>query len=259
MKTAILSLSLILASWTSLTAGIPVTDVAALTQRERHHQEVMLQQREQITVLERQLVELKHLNQTTGDPALVRSLPGLGVIKTPLRIGVVEDAAQPLAVSVTSALADDGRGLFTVLAAQFKTLDGESVSRREQMFKPEAAVVARREQFEAVVEAVSRRREQLREAARQALEQLRGASTDAEVQKLQGVLLGLHLELDATDRDLQFAAQRLQVQAIDNDNASKRQEKARQEEQTEEIRRSLKRLTEGLRPNTKPVHLHQSN
>ena len=70
-------------------------------------------------------------------------------------------------------------------------------------------------------------------------------------------MLGLHLELDATDRDLQFAAQRLQVQAIDNDNADKRQGLARQEEQTDEIRRSLKRLVEGLRPNTKPVQLRE--
>jgi hypothetical protein len=187
----------------------------------------------------------------------VRSLPGLDVLRTPLRLGDAANPAKPLAASVAATLADDGRGLFTVVGGQFKSLDGEAAKRVEQTFKPVSAMVDRRKEFEAVAQEVNQRREQLRAAARQTLELLRAANTDAEVQKCQGVLLGLHLELDATDRDLQFAAQRLQVQAIDNDNADKRQGLARQEEQTDEIRRALKRLVEGLRPNTKPVQLRE--
>jgi len=78
------------------------------------------------------------------------------------------------------------------------------------------------------------------------------------VQMLQGILAGLHLELDATDRDLQFAAQRLQVQTVDNQNDRERQSLARQEEQATEIRLSLKRMSEALHPNTQPVSLHQT-
>jgi hypothetical protein len=258
MKTLLHSLWLLLTLTRTLASGIPVVDAAALAQRERHHAEAMLQQRQQTGVLERQFGELRHLNNIIGDPGTVRSLPGFDVLRTPLRLGDVTDPAKPLAAAVAATLADDGRGLFTVVGAQFKSLDGEAVKRLEQTFKPVSAMVDRRKEFEAVAQEVNQRRDQLRSAARQTIEQLRVATTIAETLKCQGVLLGLHLELDATDRDLQFAAQRLQVQAIDNDNADKRQGLARQEEQTDEIRRSLKRLVEGLRPNTKPVQLRQT-
>src|SRR5258706_198002 len=80
-----------------------------------------------------------------------------------------------------------------------------------------ALTVSRTEQ-EATLKRVMERRQQLRDAARQTLEAIRVATTLTEVQKLQGVLAAQHLELDANDRDLFFAAQKTELQDIDNRN-----------------------------------------
>lgn len=249
-------------------AALPVTDALRQAQAEVHHRETMLtlaevtkNQRDQLTALNQQFTQLEKLNAVVGDPLKVTSLPGSeAVLGTSSGVAVGSTGSGGVAVTITASLAqlDGGHGIFTVIGDRFKTLDGTEVTRNESNYLPSAALIGARTDHEAVLKQVMERRQKLRDAGRQTLEAIRAASTLAEGQKLQGVLAALHLELDATDRDLFFAAQKTELQDIDNRNNKERQTTARNEEQATEIRTALARMTESLRPNTRPVSFRQN-
>lgn len=267
MKTTLPILCVVLAFTPVARAAIPVTDALRQAQAEVHHRETMLtlaevtkNQRDQLTALNQQFTQLEQLTAAVGDPLKVTSLPGSeAVFGTPSGATAAAGSAG-VSVTITASLAqlDAGHGIFTVIGDRFKTLDGTEVTRNESNYLPSAALIGARTDHEAVLKQVMERRQKLREAGQQTLEAIRAASTLAEGQKLQGVLAALHMELDATDRDLFFAAQKTELQDIDNRNDKERQTTARNEEQATEIRTALARMTESLRPNTRPVSFRQN-
>jgi len=266
------SLSIILTSGVlafeaTLRAAIPVVDAPRQAQAEVHHQqtmlvltEVTLNQRAQLDLLNQQLLQLEQLNAVVGDPLKVTSMPGSEAVLGASTGSQISPApgGDKIAIQASLSHLDGGHGLFAVVGASFKTLDGTEITRNESGYLPMAAIVGARSEHEATLKTVMERRQQLREGARQTLEAIGAATTLAEVQKLHAVLSAQHLELDANDRDLFFTAQKTELQDIDNRNNKERETLARNEEQAAEIRTALARMAESLQIKSQPLRLRRS-
>ena len=72
-------------------------------------------------------------------------------------------------------------------------------------------------------------------------EQLKSATTDAEVQKLQGVLIGLSAALNNTDYEINQATTSALVQDIANRNDTQRQVQAQQQQQHAEFTEAIQK------------------
>ena len=79
----------------------------------------------------------------------------------------------------------------------------------------------------------------LKKQIAQTTEQLKSASTDAEVQKLQGVLTGLNGALASTDAEVNQAVGSALVQDIQNRNDEQKQQKALLELQNAEFHEAI--------------------
>lgn len=265
MKTWLtLSLALFLSTTGRLSAQMAVIDVKQTTQNWKEHLEDMTKFKEmidnqllQFTTLTQQLAQLTFVSSVLGNPATNLALPGIAAVLTSINAAGVALSRVELLAETTAAIAhfDNGRGIFRAVGESFQTSDGRTVLRQVDAYKPLAAVIQATANHDTVYEDVMKRRRALREASRDTLQQLRTATTDAESQKLQGVLLGQMAELSATDHEADFATQRAVVQDIANRNDRLRQDEARREEQAQEIGDAVKKVTDLLRPNTKPLKL----
>ena len=78
-------------------------------------------------------------------------------------------------------------------------------------------------------------------------EQLKSATTDAEVQKLQGVLIGLTAALNNTDYEINQATTSALVQDIANRNDAQRQIEAKKEQQHAEFTEAVQKYGQTFR------------
>ncbi len=247
-------------------AQMAVVDSAQIKQNVVQHLEdiarfatMIEHQIQQITTLTQQLAQLNFVSAVLGNPGTNQTLSGiLSVFSSVSEIGASVSRSELLA-GATAAIAhfDNGRGIFRAVGDSFRDSDGHTVKRQLDIYKPLAAVIQTTVNHDAVYENVLTRRRGLREGLRDTLQQLRAAMTDAESQKLQGVLIGQVAELAATDHEADFATQRSVIQDIANRNDRLRQEEARREEQVEEMSKSMKSLIELLQPNTRPIMFSQ--
>lgn len=226
-------------------------------ERIAHYIELATNQVKQWNTLKEELDRLQFVSRAMGDPATNTWLPAIKSVAASIEGKSPALTRLDLIGATGAQLAQDdiGGGLYRAVGATFNTRDNQAVRRVEQAYKPLAAVVQATANHDAVQADVKARREQLRAGVRQALEQLRVAKTDAETQKLQGVLVGLNAELAAADAELAAAAQQAVVQEIANRNDRLRQEQAHREEQAAEFQATVEKVTAALRPNTKPVSL----
>jgi hypothetical protein len=245
-------------------AAIPVIDVTQISQQAQAHVEDLLQYAEmieralqQIALLTDQLVRQDFIAQVLGNPATNTTLVGLAVTQEDLRRPGTNHARAELAVrlNVRETQRYDGGGLFHAVGEVFRTLEGQAVPRAEAPYKPEAALVAAVANFDRVHTEVMARRRALREALAHTLEQLRLAPTQAEAQKLIGVVLGQFANLEATDRELLFAAQQAVLQDLENRNDLARQDKAAQEELAVEFSQAMDKARTLFRPDPTPTRV----
>jgi hypothetical protein len=89
---------------------------------------------------------------------------------------------------------------------------------------------------------VKARREELRQQIAATTQQLQAATTDAETQKLTGVLTGEAAELAALDREIDQAAAELNTQDIENRADKDRQEQARREERAAQMQEATQQF-----------------
>lgn len=248
-----------------LSAQIAVVDGAQIQQSWLEHLEELARfkamidnQVLQITALSQQLAQITFVSTVLGNPATNQALPGISAVVTSINAAGAALSRVELLAESTASIAhfDNGRGLYRVIGDSFQSPDGRTISRQTDAYKPMAAVIQTTTNHDAVYEDVLIRRRALREGLRDTLQQLRSATTDAESQKLQGVLIGQMAELAATDHEADFAAQRAVIQDIANRNDRLRQQEARREEQTQEMADTMNRLAGFLRPNTKPTKLN---
>ena len=208
--------------------------------------EMINNQVKQITTLTQQLQQIQayvkafgdpeKLTQITGADQLISSLKQTGVGKT---IGELRQLSNGV-----EALHYNANGLYQSLGDTFTTPSGASVSRSTDLYKKFGAVQQGSQNFQSVTDDVLSRRKTLRSQIAATTHQLQAATTDAETQKLTGVLVGYNAELQAVDREIEHAAAQVATQDAENRADTERQEQALREERQALMEEGVKRYSE---------------
>ncbi len=227
----------------------PVSDVLAETM----HLEELAQwaesinhQVEQINMLTQQLQQVQAYVKAFGDPEQLLSIVGADKLIGSLEqsgVGQTIGELQQLADG-THALAYNANGLYESLGTTFETPNGATLPRAEELYRKFGAVQQGSQNFQAVMDDVRSRRASLRQSIAATTQQLQAATTDAETQKLTGVLVGYSSELESVDHEIDQAAAQVATQDIENRADRERQEQARQEERRAQLEEEFRRYSE---------------
>ena len=195
---------------------------------------------QQIETLESQLTEFKHYEDLFGNPqsvALSTVSPLLNDLKK-TEIGQTLNSLETT-INTTDALLYNAGGLFQSVGTTFTTPDGQTITRQTAPFKAIAAVQKTTDNYLSVSTDAATRRVELKNQIAATTEQLKSATTDAEVQKLQGVLIGLSAALNNTDYEINQATTAALVQDVANRNDTQRQVQAQQQQQHAEFTEAI--------------------
>jgi hypothetical protein len=191
---------------------------------------------QQIQTLTSQLTEFKTYESLFGDPKQVAlsMVPALSADLQSLEPGLnlenlVANADGNLALTYNNA------GIYATVGASFQTPGGQTIQRPADEFKPFAAVINSASNYIAVADNAAQRRTAIKDQIAQTTQQLQNATTDAEVQKLHGVLTSLNSDLASTDDEVNQSASAAVVQDIQNRNDQQKQAQALTEEQNAEF------------------------
>jgi hypothetical protein len=216
--------------------------------------EMINNQIQQINTLTSQLQELEKYNEAFGNPAKLLDITGVNGLVRDLRkteLGQTIEQVQQIAKGI-DALTYDANGLYHNVGKTFKTPSGTEVPREEKIYRDNAAIQRSTQNYTNVFDDVRVRRRALKEQIAATTEKLQGATTDAEVQKLTGVLIGLNSALVATDKEVDQALSLTVVQEAENRNDTEKQLKARGEEQKAEFSETLRNYRQTFQPMTAP-------
>jgi hypothetical protein len=197
---------------------------------------------QQIQTLTDQLSEFKHYEDLFGDPksvALSTVQPLLGDLKK-TELGQTLTSLEAT-INTSDAMLYNAGGLFQSIGTTFTTPDGQTITRQATPFKPIAAVQKTTDNYLSVSTDAAARRVALKNQIAATTEQLKAATTDAEVQKLQGVLIGLSAALNNTDYEINQATASALVQDIANRNDTQRQVEAQQQQQHAEFTEAIQK------------------
>jgi hypothetical protein len=125
------------------------------------------------------------------------------------------------------------------VGVSFQTPRGQTIQRPVNQYQPFAAIINTASNFVAVADNAAQRRSTLKDEIAQTTEQLQNATTDAEVQKLHGVLTSLNGDLASTDDEVNQAVDSALVQDIQNRNDQQKQIQALTEQQNAEFEESV--------------------
>jgi hypothetical protein len=216
--------------------------------------EVINKQVQQIQTLTDQLNEFKHYENLFGDPASV-VLATVKPLTDDLKKTEVGQTLTTLegAVNAGQAMLYDAGGLFHSIGTEFTTPGGQQVRRQSAEYLPVAAVQKTTDNYLAVSTDATARRVALKQQIAATAEQLKSATTDAEVQKLSGVLTGLSAALESTDHEVSQATASAVVQDIANRNDERRQIEAKKEQQHAEFTEAVDNYGKTFRLLNAPV------
>lgn len=230
------------AQWIVYDPANTVQSIVNTAQEVAKFVEMINNQVQQIQTLEDQLNEFKHYESLFGDPKAVL-LTTVQPLVTDLRKTELGQTLTELkgAVDAGEAMLYNANGLFSSIGTTFTTPNGATVTRRETPYLPVAAVQKTTDNYLAVAADASARRIAFKEEIARTTEALKSATTDAEVQKLQGVLTGLSAALNNTEYEISQATTAALVQDIANRNEAQRQNEAKKEQQHAEFREAVQK------------------
>jgi len=210
--------------------------------------EMIQNQVQQIQTLTDQLNEFKHYEDLFGDPKAV-VLTTVQPLVTDLRKTELGQTLTTLegAVDAGQSMLYDANGLFHSIGTTFNTPNGATVTRLEAPYLPVAAVQKTTDNFLSVSTDATARRIALKEEIARTTEALKNAPTDAEVQKLTGVLIGLSSALNNTDYEINQATASALVQDVANRNDAQRQVEAKKEQQHAEFTEAVQKYGQTFR------------
>lgn len=195
--------------------------------------EVINNQVQQIQTLTDQLNEFKHYEDLFGDPKRI-VVSTITPLVTDLRRTELGESLGELiqAADGVAALTYNAQGLYNTIGESFVTPKGKTVARDVDAFRPFAAINATTANYQTVSTNTAARRAKLKGEIAATLEQLRTASSDAEVQKLSATLTGLSAALASTEHETGEALANSLVQDIENRNDERKQAQAIKEQQS---------------------------
>jgi hypothetical protein len=209
---------------------------------------------QQIQSLTEQLNEFKKYEGLFGDPSKVL-LGTVGPLVDDLRKTEVGQTLTALegAADAGEAMVYTASGLYQSVGTQFTTPGGRTVTRRPEPYLAVAAVQKTTDNYLAVSIDAAARRVALKQQMAATTEQLRSATTDADVQKLSAVLTGLSAALESTDQEVSQATASAVVQDIANRADAQRQVEAKKEQQHAEFAEAVDKYGQTFRLLNAPV------
>ena len=195
---------------------------------------------QQINTLTSQLSEFKNYESLFGNPSQV-VLSMVSALDSDLQNLEPGLNLENLVANADGniALTYNDSGIYATVGASFQTPGGQTIQRPADQYKPFAAVINSASNYVAVADNAAKRRAAIKDQIAQTTQQLQNATTDAQVQKLQGVLTSLNADLASTDDELNQAADSAMVQDIQNRNDEKKQQRALMEQQNAEFNEAI--------------------
>jgi hypothetical protein len=242
------------AQWVVYDPANTVQSIVNTAQEIAKFVEVVNNQVQQIQQLTEQVQTLHHYVDLFGDPSkfIPGSITALTADLKKTELGETLTDLQATADAAT-AMAYTGAGLFHAVGEQFTTPNGTTVQRREEPYRPIAAVQQTTDNYLDVSKDAAARRVALKAEIARTTESLKAAQTDAEVQKLTGVLVGLSAALDSTDHEISQATSAALVQDIANRADDKRQVEAKKDQQHAEFTEAVDKYGKTFRLFSAPV------
>ena len=191
---------------------------------------------QQIQTLTSQLTEFKNYEAVFGNPSQV-VLSMVAPLEADLKSLEPGLNLENLVSSADGnyALTYNDNGIYATVGVNFQTPRGQTVQRPADQYKKFAAINDTANNYVSVADDAAKRRATLKNQIAQTTQQLQNATTDAEVQKLQGVLTSLNADLASTDDEVNQAASSAMVQDIQNRNDQQKQQQALTEQQNAEF------------------------
>jgi hypothetical protein len=236
------------AQWIVYDPTMNMQQIMAQAQNIAKYIQMIQNQVQQIQTLTDQLNEFKHYESLFGDPKAVllsTVQPLIGDLKK-TELGQTLTTLENT-ISTTDAMLYSASGLFESIGTTFTTPNGQTITRQAIPFKPIAAVQKTTDNYLSVSTDAAARRVALKNQIAATTEQLKSATTDAEVQKLQGVLIGLTAALSNTDYEINQATTSALVQDIANRNEAPRQIEAKKEQQHAEFTEAVQKYGQTFR------------
>jgi membrane-associated HD superfamily phosphohydrolase len=199
---------------------------------------------QQINTLTSQLTEFKNYEAVFGNPANV-VLSMVAPLNADLQSLEPGKNLENLVSSADGnyALTYNDSGLYATVGASFQTPGGQTIQRPADQYKPFAAINGTANNYVTVADNASQRRATIKDEIAQTTQQLQNATTDAEVQKLHGVLTSLNGDLASTDDEVNQAASSAMVQDIQNRNDQQKQQQALTEQQNAQFSEAVSNYT----------------
>ncbi|MBU6402107.1 MAG: hypothetical protein KGS61_17450 [Verrucomicrobia bacterium] len=194
----------------------------------------------QIQTLTSQLNEFKHYEDLFGDPKAVVLPTAQALLGDLRRTEPGQNLENLLKIADGAyALTNNAAGIYQIVGATFVTPGGQKITRAVDEYRSYAAISRTADNYVAVAADAASRRTAIKTEIAQTTQQLQNAQTDAEVQKLNGVLVGLSADLASADHEVNQALASALVQDIQNRNDEKKQIEARKEQQHAEFTETL--------------------
>ncbi|HEY5769743.1 MAG TPA: hypothetical protein VIS71_07855 [Terrimicrobium sp.] len=216
--------------------------------------EMINNQVEQINTLTQQLQQIQAYVKAFGDPEQLLNIVGADALIDSLNtsgVGQTLGELQSLASGV-EALRDNANGLYQSVGETFTTPGGYELPRAEELYRKFAASQRATQNFESVYDDVSQRRGVLKARIADTTQQLQASTTDAETQKLAGVITGYNAELAAIDKEVDQALAQSLVLDIQNREDREKQEEARKEERIAEFSEAMRSYSQVFRIDDAP-------
>ena len=246
MKTTILSLLGLTAMGGVSHAGIPVIDYTHVATSQLNQALNYVQYAQEVsqsyTQIQNQVEELKRL----GDAGSIFELAGVdGLYEDLMKAQTVLEGADldKLLGDVKGGeiLGTDLNGLFGKIGKDFKVSGGGTVERDEELYKPEAAMQKQVAEYRRSKEEIGQRRMKLKSKIGEAMADLQGAGTEAEVQKQTAVVNSLQGELASVESEATQAAADMEALEKEIDAQKKAREKATAEKDAADLQRAMER------------------
>jgi len=268
MKKIILFITALMLAAPIARAQLVVTDPVAHTLSRIDHAQDLAKyiqminnQVTQINTLTQQLQQIQAYVKAFGNPASLLNITGANQLIGSLQqtgIGQTLTQLQRTANGI-QALQYTGNGLYTSLGSNFTTPGGATVPFDQQLYRKYGAIQDDSHNFQSVTDDVLNRRQTLRNNIASTTTKLQASTTDAETQKLNGVLIGYNAELATVDHEIDNATGQIVAQDAENRADRERQDEARREERQAQMEESTRRYGEVFRLEDTPPQFPTGN
>lgn len=192
--------------------------------------EMVNNQVRQITTMTQELQQVTAYVKAFGDPSQLANIVGANQLISEMQqsgVGQTLGTLQQTASGIQS-LRNNANGLYQSITDV--PLSGIQVPRTTDIYKPYSALENTSSNYTTVYKDTMQRRQALKGEMVNTIDQLQSATTDAETQKLQGVVTAQAAQLQALDQEIVDATSQAVVQDIANRNDEEKQQQAHNEE-----------------------------